>query len=135
MAEENRITDDDVEFDPITYRTYYRAAFRERPVTGEVWEVLPDGTAVGMTTYRDGVQDGPERMFYGNGRLHAEGLWESSRRVGVHRVWDQEGWLAEEVEYAGGRTVRHTWYAADGKVVQERLSPGYQRPSTGDIDG
>jgi antitoxin component YwqK of YwqJK toxin-antitoxin module len=64
------------------------------PFTGEVVET-DDGRLEGITTYRDGQLDGPQRWYYPDGTKESEGHYSMGTTVGEWRTWYPDGQLKE----------------------------------------
>jgi antitoxin component YwqK of YwqJK toxin-antitoxin module len=64
------------------------------PFTGEVLD-SEDGRITGVTTYRDGLQDGPEVEYYPDGAKESEGHYSKGTLVGEYRTWYPGGQLKE----------------------------------------
>jgi len=86
-----------------------RALYDGRPLTGVAVESLPDGTVLAETSFRDGIQDGPERAYHRDGQLRAEKVYRSGL-VTESREWHPNGKLARLSRYELGRKVEeHFW--------------------------
>lgn len=82
-----------------------------------------DGTVQSLTTYRDGVEDGPYREWHRNGTLRTEGRSDLRHgAVGVWREWDASGRLVSEKSFGEDGeldTVRR--WDRDGRLVEEKV--------------
>ena len=48
---------------------------------------------------RDGQRDGRDLAWDEQGRLVSEGYWKADRKVGLWRIYDPPGVLAEEIDH------------------------------------
>ncbi|MDA3646477.1 hypothetical protein LZ318_04500 [Saccharopolyspora indica] len=88
--------------------------------TGESVDELPDGTLISLTSYANGLQDGPDQEWYTDGSKRAEGLFRQGVPIGVHRTWDPDGRLVREIEFSdGGRILRRRGFDTAGNVTRE----------------
>ena len=89
------------------------------PFTGEVVEYDKNRKLLALTTYRNGMKDGPERLYYDDGSPQFEGNWRLGHGVGIQRRWHPNGRLKAERVYGeqGGLIEVRTW-AADGTPAQ-----------------
>ncbi len=103
-----RVPLDEAEFDDDDRLVYGGQLF-----TGVAVEADEDGVLLGETSYRDGVQDGPERNFRDDGSVSLENVY----RFGIireSRRWHANGRLAYEMhadEFGRMETAQH-WDAA-----------------------
>jgi antitoxin component YwqK of YwqJK toxin-antitoxin module len=100
-----RILLDDAEYD-----ASHRLIYRGEPFTGVAIEVDPAGVLLAESTYRAGVQDGPERTFREDGTIDAEDTY----RYGIlveSREWHPNGQLAYELrnDRSGGMLSERRW--------------------------
>lgn len=84
-----RVNMDDITRDQAEYVLYNGERF-----TGEVVETTDDGTVIGVNTYLDGSEDGPQREFYYDGAPRAEYWMVNGKVSGEARVWHENGQLA-----------------------------------------
>jgi antitoxin component YwqK of YwqJK toxin-antitoxin module len=98
-----------------------RLLYEGEPFTGEVVETAPNGRIVALTSYSNGMEDGPATQWYADGQLRAKGVVSSGRAVGLHRRWHRNGQLAAEQRYDdNGRELSvRTWDEA-GNVIDDR---------------
>lgn len=88
--------------------------------TGVAEDRLPDGTLVSLTTYVDGLQDGPDEEWFNDGTRRSEGQFQRGVPVGIHRTWGPEGNLSREVEFSdAGRILRRRGFDEAGEVTWE----------------
>jgi antitoxin component YwqK of YwqJK toxin-antitoxin module len=88
---------------------------------------MPDGRLLSLTTYVDGLDDGPFRVWSGDGVLVVEGASRRGRPVGVSREWHKNGARKVEREYGEqGVLLRYRAWDEDGAVAED-----YVRPSDG----
>lgn len=105
MSKMNRVDTDDegLEFDDVDLLTLYKGV----PFTGEIVESDGKGNVVHLSSYRDGLQEGPECSWYPNGRLKLEGEMKEGLPRGVWRRWDLNGRMTRESEFDdSGRRIR-----------------------------
>lgn len=94
------------------------------PFTGEVVDT-EDGRIEGITTYRDGEQDGPERWYYPSGAMESEGHYTMGTTVGEWRTWYPDGKLKELNLFDRWGSVRkiQAW-DEQGNLVRDTEHPG-----------
>ncbi|HVV22634.1 MAG TPA: hypothetical protein VHF06_24575 [Pseudonocardiaceae bacterium] len=100
-----------------TYRMYDGA-----PFTGEVVETAMDGTVVGLVTYQDGLERGPQREWYYDGQLRSEYVdLDGDRPAAVYQEWHENGRLAARKEFDRHGTLRkqEVW-TEDGTPIPEQ---------------
>lgn len=72
-----------------------------RPVYhGPLWRWYPSGNLEGKEYYVNGDAAGVWPSYYENGHMSSLGGWESGRKKGLWKYWDEEGWLKTEVTYS-----------------------------------
>ncbi|WP_051901242.1 toxin-antitoxin system YwqK family antitoxin [Streptomyces aureus] len=93
-----------------------------RPFTGETVEADPrTGQVVAMTTYAEGLEDGPAREWYADGTDRAEGQCRRGIPYGRWRDWHHNGRLAVEKEYGARGTVRSIKkWSESGELIDDR---------------
>ncbi|MER5779352.1 hypothetical protein ABT144_34725 [Streptomyces sp. NPDC002039] len=74
----------------------HRLLYRGEPFTGEAEEYLA-GRRVSVTSYTEGLKDGPHRHWYPSGALQAEGVMRSGFLAGEARRWHENGVLARRL--------------------------------------
>ncbi|SFS94236.1 hypothetical protein SAMN05660874_04422 [Saccharopolyspora flava] len=110
-----RVNEDELDSEP-----YGPVLYDGERFTGEAVDLLPDGTMVSLTTYTNGLQDGPDREWYNDGTPRSEGEFHEGLPVGTHRTWAPEGNLIREIEFSeGGRIIRRRGFDATGNVTWE----------------
>lgn len=110
-----RVNEDDLDSEP-----YGPVLYQGERFTGEAEDRLPDGTLVSLTTYVNGLQDGPDKEWYNDGTLRSEGQFRQGVAVGVHRTWDPDGHLVREIEFSDdGRILRRRGFDTAGNVTWE----------------
>ncbi|HWC79488.1 MAG TPA: hypothetical protein VG756_05945 [Pseudonocardiaceae bacterium] len=107
-----------------------RITYRGELFTGQTVEYHPKtGQRIGLTTYTDGVEDGPSKSWYPDGSLESEGVVKSGSAVGEwheyhpngrvrqldvfddqgrhqsRKIWDENGTLIEEHPTSLGHTL------------------------------
>jgi antitoxin component YwqK of YwqJK toxin-antitoxin module len=69
------------------------------PLTGEVIRTTKDGTVVTSKWYRDGLEEGPQREWYGDGTRQSEYLVVDTNVSGQSLDWHRNGQLARRQEF------------------------------------
>jgi MORN repeat variant len=92
VSEMVRVDSDEIYVDYVCRDQYWM--WREKRFTGVSVEV--DGHIVSETTHIDGVETGPNRNWYPNGKLESEGesIW--NRLHGFYKTWHESGQLKNE---------------------------------------
>ena len=85
-----RVNVDDISRDAMEYVVYDGQRF-----TGEAVETGYDGTVIGMNTYADGVENGPQREWWADGSLRSEYSMVKGQVIGEAREWHENGRLAK----------------------------------------
>ncbi len=100
-----------VEFDDVDTDDDTRVEYQGEPFTGEVVERAPDGQVIALTSYFNGVEDGPTTEWYPTGELKATGSVAHGRAVGLHEEWYRDGTLAAQDEFdeRGRHLARRRW--------------------------
>lgn len=91
--------------------------------TGEVVETDQNGHIIAFLTLVDGRGNGPEWLWFSDGRLKTETMVRDGRAVGVSREWHPNGQLAQESEFdAQGQMMSIRRWNEDGSPapVQQR---------------
>jgi antitoxin component YwqK of YwqJK toxin-antitoxin module len=113
-----------VDFDDVVTENDLRVTYQGRSYTGEVVERAPDGAVVAVTTYWQGVEDGPSAEWYPTGEPKYEGLVRFGTAVGVHRSWHRNGTVAAYDEFSDeGRLVLRRRWEDTGELVEDRSFP------------
>ena len=88
--------------------------------SGESVETLKNGTMATLTTYVDGVEEGPHRMWHDNGSLEFSCELHDGNPVGLARSWAEDGRLEEEQFFGAHGTLEWSrrWNAA-GDLVED----------------
>lgn len=115
MTVEGRITLDEIDYDEDL-----RAIHEGRRIHGEVIETDDEGRTVGVTTFTDGVKDGPMRQFYADGRLKAERLYRMGLPDGIARTWHPSGAIATELTYDRAKLLGQRAWSEDGTEVDPK---------------
>ncbi|MFE3192747.1 toxin-antitoxin system YwqK family antitoxin [Nocardia sp. NPDC059240] len=104
----------------VTLVTYGGESF-----TGEMVETTASGEVLGVTGYRDGLQDGEQREWYPGGTLRLEGRCRVGLAVGRWREWHPNGQLAKEQTFdnQGNYVAVKTW-DEDGKLKKDKTFGG-----------
>ncbi|PPK63300.1 hypothetical protein CLV40_12913 [Actinokineospora auranticolor] len=109
-----------VEFDDVDTEDDLHVVYQGEPFTGEVVERAPNGQIVALTTYFNGMEDGPSAEWYPSGEPKAAGAVRYGTAVGVHEFWHRDGGLAGRDEFDdSGRLLRRLRWAVDGTVVED----------------
>ncbi|GAA0596786.1 hypothetical protein GCM10010174_10130 [Kutzneria viridogrisea] len=96
-----------------------------QPFTGELVDVAADGTVTGLTTYRDGIEDGPQWERYPDGRPQLEGQCDYGSAVGEWREWHPNGQLSEHTVFdRWGDVRRRQRWDEDGTLTDDETSDG-----------
>jgi antitoxin component YwqK of YwqJK toxin-antitoxin module len=91
-----------------------RVVYREELFTGEVEEFAGDAR-VALSTYRDGVPDGPTVEWYPDGTLRSKGSLRMGQVVGEFKDWHPNGVLAVSRTFDERTTlVEHYEWDRDG---------------------
>lgn len=85
-----RIDIDDPEFEMDTSE---RWTYQGSVYSGEAVEYGPNGQIVGLTTLKDGLEDGPQKAWYADGTRDSEGVSRRGKAVGEWREWHPNGQL------------------------------------------
>ncbi|MEV0849990.1 hypothetical protein AB0J21_29620 [Streptomyces sp. NPDC049954] len=95
--------------------------YRGEPFTGELVEHYPDGRQLwNLTTYADGLEDGPQREWYPDGTLKSEGRARPWAEDDPWRTYHPNGVLAEELELdVVGRRKRRVRWNDEGQLIGE----------------
>ncbi|MFZ5630659.1 MAG: toxin-antitoxin system YwqK family antitoxin [Spirochaetota bacterium] len=96
-----------------------RLFYRGQPLDGEVTREYGGVNARQITTYRNGVEHGPQRTWAENGRLVEERQFRDGRKTGVHRGFFPDGSDRFFAEFENDRYVNEFWsWHANGKVAE-----------------
>jgi antitoxin component YwqK of YwqJK toxin-antitoxin module len=109
-----------ISFDDIDWTDDQRVTFRDKPVTGEVVELDPDGRPIEVVTYSHGIREGLTRSFYPNGTVESKRWYESRIPEGMARTWYENGQLRSETRFQRGRAVEKQMWAEDGTNLTGR---------------
>ncbi|HEY0451513.1 hypothetical protein [Actinophytocola sp.] len=97
-----------------------RPYYRDEPFTGECVETAADGRLLSLSTYVDGLDEGPFHCWSGDGVLVIDGTCRRGRPVGTQREWYDSGAPKVERAYDERSTlVRMRRWAEDGTVTLE----------------
>jgi antitoxin component YwqK of YwqJK toxin-antitoxin module len=101
-----RVNEDDTDMDEAQ-----RVLYQGVPFTGEVVETDDEGTVIGLNTYRDGREDGPQREWFNDGMLRSEYHAAGGLPTGESREWHTNGQLArrQEFDQYGVLRLREVW--------------------------
>ena len=81
-------------------------------VSGIVENYFDTGELKQTKTYKNGVLDGPRRVFTKNGKLQQEGSYNNGKVEGYRKAWNENGILIAERFYENGVVVgsQKRWY-------------------------
>jgi hypothetical protein len=97
--------------------------YRGELFTGEVVDTDDDGQVVGLTTYEQGLEHGPQYELFPDGRKKAQGSCDRGGVVGVWREWHANGNLAElNVFNKYSERVRRLRWDESGELVEDWAS-------------
>ncbi|MGW4242995.1 toxin-antitoxin system YwqK family antitoxin [Nocardia sp. NPDC004722] len=90
------------------------------PYTGEVEVFAENGQRVELSSYYEGVENGPQQEWWPNGNKRAEGYTDMGAAVGEWRYWHENGQMSEEVvlNANGDQLTRKRWDAA-GRLTKD----------------
>jgi antitoxin component YwqK of YwqJK toxin-antitoxin module len=71
-----------------------------KPITGTA-KTFFNGVLVSETSYRKGVQDGVQRLFYDSGEILSENTFKDGKRVGPWKFYNKSGTLNSESLFKG----------------------------------
>jgi antitoxin component YwqK of YwqJK toxin-antitoxin module len=109
-----------VNYDDIELDESDRAYLNDEPYTGEVIETTSTGQVVGLTTYYNGVEDGPSAEWYPTGERKAAGTITWGLPTGTHEEWHRNGTLATHSTFddKGHLLTRRRW-DENGTLIEE----------------
>lgn len=111
-----RINIDETDFDD-DLRYFHQG----KPFTGEAIETAPTGELIALTTFRNGIEDGPHLGWYRDGSRRSETTVVNGKAVGISRKWYPNGQIAEEVEFdENGEMVMLRRWNEDGSPAPVR---------------
>ncbi|MBB6118581.1 toxin-antitoxin system YwqK family antitoxin [Nocardiopsis algeriensis] len=110
--------DEDLDFDPVNWNTLYKGV----PFTGEMVEYDEEGNLVEYSVYENGSENGPERVWYPDGRLKVEGTLRTGLPQGVWRTWHPNGRLARRTEFDdAGNQIRIQHWDPEGVLIRDTV--------------
>ena len=88
-----------------------RVLYQGVPFTGEVVETDEDGVVIGLNTYLDGRENGPQRAWYDDGTPRSEYQATAGVPTGESHRWHWNGKLARRQQYDefGVVRLREVW--------------------------
>jgi antitoxin component YwqK of YwqJK toxin-antitoxin module len=92
--------------------------YKNKPFTGIAFE-LEKEQVVSETTYVEGVENGPIKLWYLNGQLEFSGTNRWNRFHGPAKTWYQSGQLKYESLYESGYLVRRKEWDEEGNLISE----------------
>ncbi|MEU7771827.1 hypothetical protein AB0C44_10970 [Micromonospora taraxaci] len=108
-----------VDYDDVATEDDLRVTYQGELFTGEVVERSPQGQVIALTTYFEGMEDGPSADWYPTGERKAEGSARYGTAVGVHEEWHRNGNPASRVEFDDqGRMLSRQRWAEDGTPIE-----------------
>lgn len=102
------IDNSSIKFDSISNKDIYvleKKAYKKEDstlVSGIVENYFDTGELKQTKTYKNGILDGPRRVFKKNGELHQEGSYKNGKVNGYRRVWNDNGIIIRERLYKNG---------------------------------
>src|SRR5438874_1327247 len=75
------------------------AYYQGERFTGEAIEKSPSGDIIGLITYRDGIEEGPQWSSHPNGQRSGEGTVHNGKAIGVWKDWYPNGQLKTCTEF------------------------------------
>ncbi|MEU3139358.1 toxin-antitoxin system YwqK family antitoxin [Nocardiopsis alba] len=112
-----RVNEEELEYD---YDDYGAALLDGEPFTGEAIDKSGD-VVVGLTTFVDGREDGPQVEWCESGQIRAEG-WASrfGGAAGVWSEWNESGQLVERKELdEKGNLISWRQWGEDGALIKD----------------
>ncbi|WP_194832263.1 toxin-antitoxin system YwqK family antitoxin [Nocardia sp. XZ_19_369] len=92
--------------------------YQGQPFTGEMIETNAAGETVGITAYRDGVPDGPEREWFPDGSPRLEGQSTNGDPVGEWREWHPNGQISRHQRFdSGGTSLWQKHWDENGNLI------------------
>jgi hypothetical protein len=117
-----RRIDWDRDDDDINYGDDMRLEYRGEPFTGEVvQDHRPEGALLSQKFYENGIENGPTREWWSDGRLKSEGYIRRGVAIGVFRRWhlNGRGGLAEEKHFdESGSLFKVLEWDEDGDLLE-----------------
>ena len=96
-----------------------RLLYEGTPLDGEVTREFGGVNARQVTTYRNGLEHGPQRTWAENGMLVEERLFSEGKKTGVHRGYFPDGTNRFYAEFKDDRYVNEFWsWHTNGKVAE-----------------
>lgn len=97
-----------------------RIIFRGEFFTGQAAEYGPNGQLVGLTSYVNGIADGPDKGWYLDGTPQSEGVVKYGRAVGEWREWFPDGRLKILDMFSDeGKLLSRKEWDENGNLVKE----------------
>ena len=87
---------------------------------GEKEEYFFFNQKVGEKNFKNGVQEGPTRTYYSDGKIKSEFQFKNGVREGVAKFYTAEGNLRYQDEYSGGVKKSRKEYDSVGDIVSEK---------------
>src|ERR1700742_5126572 len=88
-----------VNIDDTTLGEGQEVLYQGAPPTGEVIRTTKDGVVVTSKWYRDGLEEGPQREWYGNGKPQSEYTVVDTNVTGETLDWHRNGQLARRQQF------------------------------------
>ena len=89
----------------------------ETPYSGKFYALHPNGQKMGEANYKDGKEDGLERVWHENGQKMLEGNWNDGRLDGLFVRWHENGQKAYEANYKDGKKISAKYWNSKGEIV------------------
>lgn len=82
-----------------------KGLYKDNKKTGEWIQIYCNGNTKSIIHFKNGVPDGPAKMYYENGKLHEEGNWKNNRWTGNYKSYDETDALTEIVFDEKGKEI------------------------------
>jgi antitoxin component YwqK of YwqJK toxin-antitoxin module len=117
VSEMVRVDSDEIYVDYVGRDQYWM--WQEKRFTGISVEYRIDGHIVSETTYIDGIETGPNRNWYPDGKLESEGesIW--NRPHGFYKTWYESGQLKNEGCFDLGYKIWSKEWDEEGNLIRE----------------
>ena len=97
-------------------RLIYRGEF----FTGQAAEYGREGQLLGLTSYVNGIPDGPDKGWYPDGTPESEGVVKYGRAVGEWRRWHPDGSLQKlDIFSDKGDLLSRRMWDENGNLIKE----------------
>lgn len=97
--------------------------YEDEPFTGELVDLDDDGAMIGLTSYRGGLEHGPQYEWFPDGKKELEGQCGQGSAVGDWREWHENGNLAEYSHFNQyGELLHLQRWNEKGELVEDKKS-------------